>query len=162
MKVNKTAILVVGFSILAASYAAAATNASIVVSGTVPDLTSITVSTASDIQNLDLSADISGKSIATVTERSNRRTGYTVTLQSANGGALVGVDPLNADTVPYTLTYGGSPVTFSSGTATVTDASSKTTGTGTSKNLAISVAGATLFPNSDTYSDTLTFTIAAK
>lgn len=58
----------------------------------------------------------------------------------------------------YSISYGGSPVTLASGSATVTSVAARTGSTGAAKNIAISYTGAWLA--ADTYSDTLTLTIA--
>jgi len=123
----------------------AGTTATLTLQGNVPGVLDISVSPAANANNLDLTTDQSNLTVATVTERSNQKNGYTVTLQSANAAATGGntayfqsTDPTVADTLNYTLSYGGTAVTFTSGLATITDTTGKTTGTGTTKNLNIS------------------------
>ncbi|WP_455382918.1 hypothetical protein [Salinispira pacifica] len=147
----------------------AQTTGTLTLQGTVPGILSITVTPAGAASNLDLTTDVSNLTVATVTERSNQKAGYTVTVQSANAAASGGntayfesTDAAVSDTLNYTLTYGGTPVSFTSGLATVTDTTSKTLGTGTTKNLNISYTGSTNFLTASTYQDTLTFTITAK
>jgi len=115
---------------------------------------------------LDLSVD-TNTAVATVVERSNKKGGYTVSVESLNAvssGAtqpyFKSTDPGNADTLSYALTYGGTTVTFSSGSAIVTDSNTRTTGAGESREVRVSYTGAFLYE--DSYSDTLTFTITAK
>lgn len=69
-------------------------------------------------------------------------------------------DPSNTDTLSYSITYGGSSVTFTSGSAVVTDSNSRTPGVGTSNEIRVTYIGDFLYE--DTYTDTLTFTITAK
>ncbi len=164
MKAIRTSVFALAF-FFAVGVTAMAVD--ITLSGTIPVITSISVTPEPDIANLDLSADLTDKKIATVVELSNKRTGYTVTIQSANAGSgstpvFKGSDVDNTDTIDYAVSYGGAAATFSGGIATVTDASAKTTKDGASKDVAITVGGASVFPNADTYSDTLTFTITAK
>lgn len=105
--------------------------------------------------------------VATVNEKSNNQNGYTVTLTSANAGTtsgstfnLAGTGG-NTDTPSYTLTYNGSEVTRAAGgTATVTNTSGKTGGSGVDKTLAITLPASTFY-NADTYTDTLTITLTA-
>ena len=164
MKSIKVLALTTALFLFAASFAM---GVDITISGTIAASTTIQVTPEADITDLDLTVDLANKKIATVVEKSNKRAGYTVTVTSANaaGGSTLffkGSDALNADTVPYTLSYGGVPATFTAGIATVTDASAKTTKDGSSKDVAIDVGGSALYPNADTYSDTLTFTVTAK
>ncbi len=147
----------------------AAPTATLTLQGSVPGVLDISVTPAANATSLDLTTDQSNLTVATVTERSNQKNGYTVTLQSANAAASGGntayfksTDATVSDTLNYTLSYGGTGVAFTSGVATITDTTGKTTGTGTTNNLNISYTGSTANLTASTYSDTLTFTIAAK
>lgn len=71
-------------------------------------------------------------------------------------------DAGNSDTLAYTMTYGGTAVSLSSGTAVVTDVTTKSNAAGTDNELRISYTGSGQFLYEDTYEDTLTFTITAK
>jgi hypothetical protein len=153
-----TAVAIPGFS---------ATTGTLLLQGTVPGILEITVSALPAASALDLSANAANLAVASVTERSNRKAGYTVTLQSANAGAgnaffFKSADVANPDTLAYTLSYDGVPVSLVAGSALVTDASAKTAAAGVVKGLSISYSGAASYLNEDTYADTLTFTIAAK
>lgn len=165
---NSRKWIVLAFAILGIAIPGfAATTGTLVVQGTVPGILEITVSALPAASALDLTSNQVNLPVADVTERSNRKAGYTVTLQSANSGAgnsfyLKSADPLNADTLAYTLSYGGSAVTLVAGTATITDATAKTSAAGNVKSLTISYSGSASFLNEDAYADTLTFTITAK
>lgn len=166
---KKTVFLMIGMVLLGGSVFAATTG-SLTVQGTVPAVLDITVTATAAANTLDLTTDVADLAVATVVERSNKKAGYTVTLQSANGvtsslstGRFKSADVANGDYLDYSLKYGGSSVTFTNGIATITDSSTKTTGTGASKNLTISYTGASgVLLYEDTYLDTLTFTIIAK
>jgi hypothetical protein len=145
---------------LAAGSAAAAANATLSLAGTVAPVLAISVVPEAFAAALPVGSTVTDQKLATVTEISNNPAGYSVSLASANGGALRGSLAGNADAVPYTLKYGNQAVVFSLGLATIADASARTGGAGSAKDLAISFAAA--FLNADTYSDTLTFTITAK
>jgi len=71
-------------------------------------------------------------------------------------------DVANADTLYYSVKYGGAAVTLTGGSALVTNANGRTAAGGANKNVQISFTGSTQFLNEDSYADTLTFTIAAK
>jgi hypothetical protein len=143
-----------------------ATTGTLLLQGTVPGILEISVA-ALPAASAHLTANRASLPVANVTERSNRKAGYTVTLQSANAGAgnaffFKSADLLNLDTLAYTLSYDGAPVSLVAGTALVTDASAKTPAAGVAKGLAISYSGAASYLNEDAYADTLTFTITAK
>lgn len=153
-------------AVLLCSPAFANTSATLILEGTVPGILDISVAAAAVSANLDLGSNASFV-VASVTERSNKRAGYTVTLSSENAvGAgsdvpfLKGQEVTNTDTLEYSLTYAGIPVELSAGSAIITDVSTKTPSSGSVKPLGISYVGDFLYE--DVYSDTLTFTIAAK
>ena len=123
------------------------------------------------IRFMDLTIVQTDKLIATVNERSNSATGYTVSITSQNlandlGGAT---EPYflhsdTAGTLTYSLTYGGSaPGPWSSGTAEVTNTNSTSAAAPgwVSKELRISYSGSPALPAGD-YEDILTLTISAK
>lgn len=170
------AVALTGSLVLGAGSAFAATTGDVTVQGTVDPINEITVTAETGYNTLDLSTTQTDLKVATVLEKNNDADGYTVTLESANAkantssqarleAALAG----NADVMNYSMKYGvaaaEAAVTLSSavgseGTATVTDATAPTASSGDSKNLLISYTGAWL--KADTYSDTLTLTIASK
>lgn len=161
---KKITILAVVFAILfSVGTISAATEGTLLLQGTVPAVLEITVTPESGVNDaLDLSADITDLKVATVLERSNKKAGYTVTLSSANNGVFQNTDTTYDYSLDYTLAYDGSEIDLSSGSAEITNESVKTTGAGTSKNVTISYNGEADFPYEGTYTDTLTFTIAAK
>jgi hypothetical protein len=138
--------------------------------GNVPKIVSITVADEAIASNLDLTQDVSGLLVATVTERSNVQAGYTVTVESSNAAAAGTSEGFfesgatgNNDTLTYSVTYGGNAVSYSGGgAAQVTDAGDKTAAGGNSNEVRISYQGASANLYNGTYSDTLTFTITAK
>jgi hypothetical protein len=135
------------------------TSASLTLSGTVAKSASITVTPAPGATNLTLTSTPSAAiTVATVTEVCNSTSGYTVTVASANAGYLKGAIGGNTDAVAYVLYQNGSAVTLSAAPTTMVSASSKTTGA--SQTLTIDYAGDPALA-ADTYSDILTFTIAA-
>lgn len=153
---------------IAAAPVVAQETGSLTLQGTVPEILEITVTGTGNYNSLDLTTDANSLVVATVNERTNSKTGYTVTVKSLNAeGAgsnqafFAGNDPVNTDTLNYGISYGGSAVTLDgSGLATVTDSAGKTPGTGQNNDVAITYTGA--FLNADTYTDTLVFTIATK
>ena len=121
------------------------------------------VAAQSGYNALDLVNGETLKVVGIATETSNDKLGYSVTLKSANAGTgtqafLKGALTGNSDTVNYSITYGGTLVALSSGSATVTTATGRTDKTGIDKNVAITFSGG--WYAADTYSDTLTLTIA--
>jgi hypothetical protein len=165
---NKMKWIVAVVALLVAAFPGfSATTGTLVLQGTVPGILEITVAPQPAASALDLTSNQTNLLAANVTERSNRKAGYTVTLQSANAGAgnaffFKSADPLNLDTLAYTLSYDGAPVALAAGTALISDASAKTPAAGAVKGLAISYSGAASYLNEDAYADTLTFTITAK
>jgi hypothetical protein len=169
MAIRTTTILaVLVLACIAAAPVVAQETGSLTLQGTVPAILEITVTGTGNYNALDLTTDASNLVVATVNERTNSKTGYTVSVKSLNAeGAgssqafFAGSDVANTDTLNYNISYGGSAVTLDgSGLATVTDSAGKTLGTGENKDVAITYTGT--FLNADTYTDTLVFTIATK
>jgi len=110
---------------------------------------------------LDL-VDPAAVTIGTMFERSNRPTGYTVSLASANEGALTGPA---GETAAYELSYGGTVIDLSTGTATnVTNNTERTTFNGVEREIVVTpqVDGNADFLAAGDYEDTLTFTISGQ
>lgn len=161
------AILVIG--LIAVSTLFSATTGTVTLVGTVPGILEISIVEESVASSLDLTADEPDLLIASITERSNKKAGYTVTLESENAvedssgqAHFDSSDSGNTDTLNYSMTYGGAVVSLASGSAVVTDQTTKTSGTGDIKELRVSYSGSSVFLYEDTYEDTLTFTITAK
>lgn len=160
MKTNfKRIVLVSVYTLLMGVTGRAATTGSLVLSGSVPVTTSIAVSAAGSASSLDLSTTQSDLQVATVVETCNSTGGYTVTLSSANSGALKNG---NYGSVSYTAKYNGSSVSLTSSGTTVTSVSSPSSTVNTSKPLTISYTGQSagqMFAGA--YTDTITLSITA-
>lgn len=142
-------------------------TASITLQGTVEKFVSIDVTPSPGFDDLDLQSVVSNQNVATVTETSNVREGYTVTLTSTNATSLGTANPAfvgqnGGESLTYTLTYDGNAVTFVSGSVQVTDSNTTTPALGIGKDMNISYDGTSVFLQSDVYDDTLTFTVTAK
>jgi hypothetical protein len=153
---------VLGVWLLAAGPASAANNNSVVitVNSTVAQDCAVTLDSGGTNETYnfpDLTAGANNVQVGTVTERCNNSTGYKVTLTSANKSNLLGSS--TGAKIAYTLTYGGAAVNLTSGSATVTNATTKTATGGVTDAVLITFAGGFLV--ADTYSDTLTFTMSA-
>lgn len=146
---------------------------SVTIQGTVPAVNQISVTSQSGYNTLDLSAGATDQTIAVVNEKNNDPDGYTVTLVSANAAAaasaqprLKGGDTANSTVVNYSIKYGvegaEQAVTLDAdGSKVITSVSAATGASGVDKNLMITFSGVA-WQNADTYSDTLTLTIASK
>jgi hypothetical protein len=155
------AIVCVLCGLATASFAQA--TATLIISGTVAPVNTITIASQSGYNALDLVNGATAKVVGIATETSNDKLGYKVTLASANAGAtaqafLKGALSGNTDTVNYSIQYNGTAVTLASGSAVVTTAAARTGAAGVNKNIAVTFAGSWL--TADTYSDTMTLTIA--
>jgi len=163
-----TILAAVALVCIAAAPVVAQETGSLTLQGTVPAILEITVTGTGNYNALDLTTDANNLVVATVNERTNSKTGYTVTVKSLNAEAaassqafFAGNDVANTDTLNYSVAYGGAAVSLDgSGVATITDSSTKTLGTGEDNDVAITYTGG--FLNADTYTDTLVFTIATK
>ncbi|MCA1754590.1 MAG: hypothetical protein LC641_07835 [Spirochaeta sp.] len=137
---------------------------SLTIGGNVPARVDISIAGV-DAEALDLQSVVTDRVIAQVTERSNVRAGYTVSVESANGFNLRGTyeDP---DELAYALTYADESVDTDNGSFTFALRTGRT-GSGLGhggdvRDLSISydALNDNLF-NGD-YEDTLTFTITAE
>ena len=110
----------------------------------------------------DMTAGASSVLIGTITETCNDKSGYKVTLTESNFSAnqpnFKGAS--TSSLIPYTLTYNGTAVNFPNSTATLTSSGSQTGASGVAKQLAISFAASAY--TADTYSDTITITMASQ
>ena len=121
------------------------------------------------IRSMDLTTSATSRLIATVHERSNAVTGYTVTVTSANLAADTSgaTGPYLAHTagggsLSYTLTYGGASVgPWSGGSVVVVDSGGITAPGCISRELRISYTGSPMLDAGD-YEDRLILTISAK
>jgi hypothetical protein len=169
MYMSKKSPIIALCAILSVSSGAAfaATTASIALSGSVPAILEISVAAEPAASALPLTASVVDLPIATVLERSNKKAGYIVRLESANavaaGSAVASFRSAETpDSLAYVVKYGGSLVSFQSGVAVVSDVSAKTMASGTPRSLTVSFDGAASFLDESVYGDTLTFTVIAK
>ena len=154
---RSVAIAVALAAAMAPIFALSATG-TLALSGSVAPITTISVTADPNASALPVGSAASNLKIATVVELSNSKSGYTVTLSSTNGASLK--ETAGTDSLPYSLTYGGNPVTFTAGSATLTTSGTRSaTAAGSSNVLAISFSAA--FLNADSYTDSLTFTITS-
>lgn len=148
------------------AYANGASNGNavnIALSSTVANACSVATSTTS-VTLGDLQVTPANNTpVANITEACNDRSGYTVSLQSANatsGSQLYLKGTTNAtNTINYSLTYNSQSVSYANGTATITTATAPTGSTGVTKSLNITTPAG--FYATDTYADTLTITLSA-
>ena len=125
----------------------------------VPKKVAITVTPVTVASALDLSTTQADLKVATVNEQSNSKTGYKVTITSANLGKLKRTD--GAEVFSYSLKYGGAAVGLSSAGGTVFT-NSTAASVNVSKDLAVSYTGvANESMVEGTYADTLTLNIAS-
>lgn len=140
----------------------AATTGQVTITGNVPILCSLEVQQEANAVSIpDISAGHTNRRIATVIETCNSPDGYTVTMRGVNSSDHTGIfaDSVSSDSHPFTVAYDG--VTVGPGGIVTNSAS-------TAFNLIKPVditypANTTLTGSiSDTYEETLVFTIAAK
>ena len=135
----------------------AASTATLLLKGVVPQVLSIAVTAEPLAINLPLATTQSNQKIATVNEKSNSNTGYKVTISSANQGKLVRSG--GSQQFPYSMTYNDQTINLSSAVVLTNTTPSSVS---VNKDLDISYTGV---PNEQMvagdYVDTLTFTIAA-
>lgn len=147
----------------------AATSGTISLSGSEPGILEITVTSEPQASSLPLNTTVVDLKVGTVTERSNKKAGYTVTLGSSSALEAGATGPSfrsssTTDFLPYSLKYGGKAVAFSAGgaAALVSSVSAKTSAAGIVNVVSVSFNGAGAFLDEAIYTDTLTFTIIAK
>lgn len=135
----------------------AATTATLLVKGVVPQILSIAVSAETIATSLPLSTSQTNTKIATIQEKSNSQTGYKVTISSANQGKLVRTG--GSQQFSYSMSYNNSTLNLNSSVVLTNSGSSAVT---VNKDLKISYTGvASHLMVAGDYVDTLTFTIAA-
>jgi hypothetical protein len=124
------------------------------------------VEPGNDALNLDGASGNFTRKIASITERSNYKGGYTVSVTSTNAGALKDLDATNTDSVTYNLTYGGASVTFAgAGVTTLIKTNNGKTGrSGIANDVVITTTNLSVdeMKNAGTYQDTLTFLMVQK
>jgi len=149
------------------------TSATLNLTGNVASVLQVKVDAETVASNLDLTTNFSESKVATVGERTNNNAGYTVAVASTNlnDGNCQSSSPCfysttTGENLPFTVTKGSAPgsgITFSGGSATWSDTTSKTSGSGDTADLNISYDGTAEFLSAASdYVETLTFTITAK
>lgn len=146
--------------VFTAGKAVAAQQGTVTLTGAVPMVCDITVTSEAGASNIDdISAGDTDRVIATVNENCNDPDGYTVTVAGTNSGDHTGIfrEP-GGDEHPFSLKYDGSPV--SAGMVTDADAP----GINLDKQVMITYGtDPTLVPTAGfDYTETLTFTVASK
>jgi hypothetical protein len=169
-QIGCVASVIISVLALSAASVFAADNGNIILSGTVAAVSELTISPVAGYNALNLTTGGADVQVATVNEKNNDPDGYTVTLQSLNAGAttqgfLKGSDTENSQFFNYTMKYGTAAaeaaVTLVAGSAIVSTTSAPSIEAGAEKSLLISFTGSS-WKNADSYSDTITLTIAAK
>jgi hypothetical protein len=148
----------IALATMAMSSAFAAQSGTLILKGTVPRLLEITVNPEAIASNLPLDTTQANTLVAVVNEKSNSKTGYNVSISSANQGQLVHESEASS-VVNYSLRYNGNLVDLALGeTYTYSGAGANNN----NRNVNISYTGIDhdLLIEGD-YSDTVTFTIAA-
>lgn len=150
------------FECLICTPAIAATTGQVTITGNVPIVCSLEVQQEAGAVSIpDISAGHANRRIATVTETCNSPDGYTVTMRGVNSGDHTGmfVDLASSDSHPFTVVYDG--VTVGPGGVVTNSAS---TAFNLVKTVDIAYPANTMLTGSisDTYEETLVYTIAAK
>lgn len=144
---------------LTTTSAFAATTGSLLLQGIVAKKVNIVVTPVAVASALDLGTTQSDLKVATVNEQSNSKTGYKVTITSANLGKLKRTD--GAEVFSYSLKYAGAAVGLTSAAGT-TFTNSSASAVNVNKDLNISYTGVAAESMVEgTYSDTVTLNIAA-
>jgi hypothetical protein len=140
--------------LLLSTSAFASTTATLLLKGSIAPVLEVSVAPETLASNLPLDIAQTNTKIGTVTERSNSRTGYKVTITSQNAGKMK-LD--NDNSLSYQLTYDGQAVTL---TQPQTFAFPFTSSAPVTRDVKINYQAApSSLPTGD-YTDTLTFTIA--
>lgn len=144
---------ILGVLLLVSFKAYSATQATLLLKGTVPQLLSVEVTPESTAQNLDLSTSANNVKIAEVREKSNSSTGYKILVKSANGGKLIN----GSEEFPYSIRYASSAVNLTSADQEVKNVSTRGV---VDSEVDISYTGVEpeLMKEGD-YTNTITFTI---
>ncbi len=143
-------------AIVSSAIAAPGPSATLELKGSIDKKVSIDLIDDTGADSLDLVAGAAAVKIATLTERSTSKDGYTVSISSANGGELLN----GSESITYSITYGGEAVDLDAGSDL--PRTTRALGAGVDKDVEITFAAqdeeATV---SGDYTDTITFSIAA-
>lgn len=153
--------LIILFGLVLSVKAFSATDSDdLLLSGTVQEVTSITVTGNASATSLDIVNGENGTQVASAAEQSNSANGYKIKMHSVNGGFLTNNTNSNVKT-SYQINYGSSGYKTPPATGNTVDMIT-VSGTGqkitNSRNIQVNVSA---LPNAiaGTYSDTVTFTI---
>ncbi len=137
-----------------------ATTGTLLLQAINPRRVSIEVTPVAVASSLDLTTTQTNLKVATIVEKSNSKTGYKVTVTSANLGKLKREN--GAEVFTYTMKLDGSNVNLNTAAGTVFTRT-QTMPVTVSRNLTISYAGKSVETMIEgTYSDTVTLDIAAR
>lgn len=161
-KITRLSFILAAALTLLPTQAFAQATGNLDLSGTVAATCNVTVTPVGGVaDSLPLGAAQTDLTVASVNETCNDPDGYTLTAQSSQSSVLTPVGT-STDSVPYSFRFGGTVSDLSGGGAvTVTDVNAATGAAGVDKSVQISYANPG-FIAADTYTDTITFTIAAK
>lgn len=152
---KKLMIMATSFTLLSTVHAA--TSGSLTLRGVVPVVLSISVAPEAVATALPLDVTQSNTKVATINERSNSSTGYSVAISSANAGSLKRVS--GTETFSYSMKYNGSSVNLASG-QTFSYPSGGVVNQNRDVNISYTGADSSTLV-AGTYEDTVTFTISA-
>lgn len=134
--------------------AQAAVNGGVALKGSMESICYVVVTQT--VTNVDIVKGNSGLTIGSVGEKCNRGNGFTITLSSANAGALVSEGGARA---PYTVQYDNSGTRSLSSPVTLTRTSAKKTVSTKSFKVSLPAKPQAL---AGSYGDTITVSIAAR
>ena len=155
----KKSLAITALIALTTSSAFSATTGTLLLQGVVAKKVAIVVTPQAVASALDLETSQTDLKVATVNEQSNSKTGYKVTITSANLGKLKRTD--GAEVFAYTIKYGGSAVGLSTAAGTsFTTATAAAVNVNKDLNLSYSGIAAESMVEG-TYADTLTLNIAS-
>jgi PKD repeat protein len=120
MKINILFVILFGF-FLACGGIFAETTVTLRLEGTVGSVTSLSISTPSANLGIFTEDAVVDSLVATVTETNNSAKGYTVILNTKNGTTSGLLRESGGDYIPYLVKYNDIAVTFTAGTAIVTN-----------------------------------------
>lgn len=156
------AVFILAGSCLEIPSAVAAPIGQVIVTGSVPIDCNLVVQQAAGATGIsNISAGHANLHIATVTESCNSPDGYIVSVTASNSGDHNGlfVDPFSTDSHPFTIRYDGVPVPVG---GIVTDSSSEAFDVQKSVDITYPADNTLSGTVTDSYEETITFTMTAK
>lgn len=157
-KKMKKVIAITTLLTLASTSSMAATTGTLLLKGVVAKKIAIVVTSQSVASALDLETSQTSLKVGTVNEQSNSKTGYKVTITSANSGKLKRTD--GPEVFSYDLTYGGANVGLAAGGSVFSNPAVAAVNVSKDLNIAYTgVAAESMIEGA--YTDTLTLNIAS-